>query len=135
MRRLLLLFQIAAGLSDTTTGLLLIVAPAWTLGLMRVHALPAPLAFAGFVGAFVLPVGVSYLWIAAKWPLSAANSSVWATQWRITALIRTLIAVFLAAQLVTGRMELAWMSVAVTDGALASIQWFGLTQGWLTRAD
>jgi hypothetical protein len=28
-------------------------------------------------------------------------------------------------------METAWLTVALTDGALAAVQWIGLRNGWL----
>lgn len=129
--RWLTLFQGAAGLSDTSTGLLLIFAPAWTLRLMGVRWLPQPIEFAGFIGVFVLSVGLTYLLVAVRWPIARQNTVVWEVQWWITALVRTLVAVFLLVEIVSGRMEFAWISVALSDGMLAVIQWIGLARGWL----
>lgn len=129
--RWLTLFQGAAGFSDTSTGLLLIFAPAWTLRLMGVRWLPQPIEFAGFIGVFVLSVGLTYLLVAVRWPIARQNTVVWEVQWWITALVRTLVAVFLLVEIVSGRMEFAWISVALSDGMLAVIQWIGLARGWL----
>ena len=133
--RLLTVYEYVAGLSDTGTGLLLIFAPAWTLRLMRVNSLPQPIEFAGFIGAFVLSVGLTYLLMATGWPLSQRNSDLWKFQWALTALIRTLVALYLSFQIARGCMELAWITVALSDGTLAGIQWVGLARGWLTHAE
>ncbi len=134
MTRSLTLYQYAAGLCDTLTGLLLILAPAWTLTLMRVHVLPQPIVFVSWIGAFVLSVGLTYLWVALVWPLSPRSALSWKMQWRITALIRSIVAVFLLSQIALGRLQPAWITVALTDGALASLQWIGLSRDWISNA-
>lgn len=133
--RLLTVYEYVAGLSDTSTGLLLIFVPGWTLKLMRVSSLPQPIEFAGFIGAFVLSVGLTYLFMVMRWPLARGNADLWKAQWSITALIRTLVALFLLLQIARGRMEMAWITVALSDGTLAAVQWVGLALGWLTHAE
>ncbi len=132
--RWLPLFQWLAGSCDTATGVLLVIAPVWTLKLMGVQVLPQPLAFASFVGVFVLGVGLAYLSIA-QLPLNAGTALRWQTVWSLTALIRSLVAGFLLWQILVGRMEKAWLAVAATDGALAIFQWIGLKSGWLEFTD
>jgi len=134
LRRWLILYQYAAGLCDTGTGLLLIAAPAWTLSFMGLAIVPQPIAFARYIGVFVLSVGLTYLWAALCWPLAEPAPIAWSTQWKITALIRTLIALFVVWQVTTGEIENRWITVALSDGAFALIQWIGLAQGWLDRA-
>jgi hypothetical protein len=129
----LLLYQGLAGLSDTATGWLLLIAPQWTLTQMGIRKLPQPIEFASFVGVFVLGVGLAYLY-SMRIPMNAANAPRWQTAWVLTALIRTLVAAFLVAQILHGRMEFAWFTVAVADGALALIQWTGLAMRWLDFA-
>ncbi len=133
-RRILSLYQLAAGLSDTSTGVLLLVAPAWTLHLMGITLAPTPIAFASFVGVFVLSVGLSYLLVLAAYPPAATTEVTWRTQWQLTALIRGLVALFLVAEIASGHMESRWLVVAASDAALALIQLFGLARGWLLRA-
>ena len=128
--RWLPVYQWLAGACDTVTGLLLVVAPVWTLKLMGVQQLPRPVGFAGFVGVFVLAVGLSY-WYAARLPQSAVTASRWQAVWWFTALCRSLVAAFLSWQVAEGRMEKAWLNVAATDGVLAVFQWTGLWRGWL----
>jgi hypothetical protein len=130
----LLTYQYFAGMADTSTGWLLVFEPQWTLTLMGVRRIPQPIEFASFVGVFVLGVGVTYLY-ATRLPLIAANAPRWQTVWALTALIRTLVGVFLLGELLAGRMEPAWLTVAVTDGMLALIQWIGLGMGWLNFED
>jgi hypothetical protein len=130
----LILYQYLAGLCDTGTGLLLIIAPAWTLRLMDLSIVPQPVVFVGYIGVFVLSVGLTYLWAAAFWPLTSHAHIGWSTQWKITALVRTLVAVFIVVQIASSALEIRWISVAVSDSAFAIIQWIGLRKGWLERA-
>lgn len=126
----LLTYQYLAGACDTATGILLICAPEWTLALMGVtHGAFSPAA-ASFVGIFVLAVGIAYLY-ATRVPMDAANAPRWQTIWGLTALIRSLVSLFLFWQIGTKEMESAWLTVAFTDGALAVVQWVGLENGWL----
>ena len=133
-RRWLILYQYIAGLCDTSTGLLLIAAPTWTLGLMGLTTIPQPVAFVRFIGVFVLSVGLTYLWAALQWPLTSHAHIAWTAQWEITALIRTLVALFVMWQVASGGIETRWITVALSDGAFALIQWIGLQKGWLERA-
>jgi hypothetical protein len=130
----LILYQYIAGLCDTGTGLLLIVAPASTLRLMGLTIIPEPVVFVRYIGVFVLSVGLTYLWAAMYWPLTTHAHIGWVTQWKITALVRTLVAVFVVWQIVSAALERRWISVALSDGAFATIQWIGLRKGWLERA-
>ena len=130
----LTIYQYAAGLCDMSTGLLLVFAPAWTLHLMGISVPPQPIEFTSFIGVFVFSVGLTYFWVALIWPLSAASIPTWQTQWLITALIRILVALFLLSEIASGRMEPRWIVVALSDGVLALIQWYGLCRGWLKLA-
>lgn len=126
----LVAYQFLAGFCDTATGLLLIMAPAWTLALMGIsHSFFAPAA-TSFIGTFVLAVGLTYLY-ALRLPLDSSNAPRWQTIWLLTALTRSLVAGFLLLQIGSKQMEFAWLTVAVSDGALASVQWIGLAKGWL----
>ena len=125
-------YQWIAGLCDTGTGVLLVAAPEPALRLMGLHLIPQPVVFVRYIGIFVLSVGLSYLW-ALGWPLTSRTHLGWTTQWKITALVRTLVAVFVLWQVASGTLERGWISVAFSDGAFAAIQWIGLRQGWLQR--
>jgi hypothetical protein len=134
LRLWLTLYQLAAGLCDTSTGVLLIAVPAFTLGLMGLTILPQPVAFVRYIGVFVFSVGLTYLWAALRWPLNEHAVLVWSTQWKITALIRMLVALFVFWQVATGAIESRWITVALSDGVFAAIQIMGLAKGWLERA-
>ncbi len=134
IRTWLIVYQSLAGLCDTSTGLLLIAAPAWTLGLMGLTIVPQPIAFVRYIGVFVLGVGLTYLWAALRWPLTPRATAGWSTQWKLTALLRTLVALFILWQVTAGEMESKWITVALSDGAFALIQWTGLQKGWLDHA-
>jgi hypothetical protein len=133
-RRWLMLYQYIAGLCDTGTGLMLIVAPALTLRFMGLTIIPQPVVFVRYIGVFVLSVGLTYFWAAARWPLTTHAHIGWSTQWKITVLVRTLVAVFVVGQIASSALEIRWISVAFSDGAFAAIQWIGLRKGWLERA-
>ena len=128
---LLELYQIGAGVSDTTTGLMLLAAPIWTLHLMHINAIPSQPGTISFIGAFVLGVGLSYLWVELRNWRGLRTADEWEAQWRCTTLIRACVAIFLFVQIATTRMEPAWALVAISDGVLALIQWIGLQQRWL----
>jgi hypothetical protein len=135
MSQRLMLYQCIAGLCDTSTGLLLVAVPGWTLGLMGIHLIPQPIVFVRYIGVFVLSVGITYLWAALRWPLAHREQSGWSAQWKITALVRTLVALFIVWQVAISAMESRWITVAISDGAFAIIQWVGLRKGWLDRAN
>jgi len=129
-RSLLVAYQILTGLSDTSTGLLLIAAPAFTLRLMRLHPIPGTLPFLSYIGVFVLSVGLACLyggWLALE-QFSADKLEV---VWLLTAITRGLVAVFVLIKVASAELEPGWSTVAFADGVFALIQLFGLTTGWL----
>lgn len=131
-RRLLLAYQILTGFSDTSTGLLLVFAPVLTLRLMELHAAPAALPFLSYMGAFVLSVGVACFYgaILACRRVMAEKLEV---VWLLTGITRILVAAFVLVSIFTKALETGWITVAVTDGAIALFQFYGLTRGWLQR--
>ena len=131
LRRAILLFQLLAGLSDTSTGLLLIFAPAWTLRLMGVMQIPSPHVSIEYTGVFVFSVGFSYLWAFAFWACNPRHLGEWKAQWILTAFIRSFVAIFVFWNVITAQLELSWLSVAFTDATFALIQWTSLSKGWL----
>ena len=134
LRQWLFIYQFAAGLCDAGTGLLLVGFPDYTLsGLMGLAVVPQR-PFIRFIGVFVLSVGITYFWSLFRYPLSDDGALVWLTQWKITALIRTLVALFVVWQVVAHTIDFRWISVALTDGIFAAIQMIGLDQGWIERA-
>lgn len=134
LRRWLTAYQYVAGICDTCTGLFVVAFPVFTLSHMGLTVFPQPLAFARYLGVFVLAVGLTYLWTVIRWPLNKPTILVWLTQWKITALIRSLVAIFLIWQFLFHQVEAGWISVIVLDGVFAAVQFIGLEQGWIERA-
>lgn len=134
-RTAILLYHYAAGLCDTSTGLLLLFVPALTLRLMGITRSPQPLFYASYVGVFVLCVGASYLVVPGTGLARAVRGTCWRTQWLITALFRTAIFLFVTSQVAIGAMQPAWLAVALTDATFASIQWVGLRRDWIALAE
>lgn len=50
--------------------------------------------------------------------------------WKMTALVRAVIALFVIAQVARGTLESLWLSVAATDAFVALVQLVGLKQSW-----
>jgi|BarGraIncu00222A_1022003.scaffolds.fasta_scaffold82207_2 hypothetical protein len=132
-RRILLAYQLLTGLSDGSTGVLLIFAPAVALRLMHLHVSPGALPFLSYIGAFVLSVGVACFY-GAFLVTRADFAPKLEVVWLLTAITRGLVAVFVISKIVSGTLEAGWMTVAVSDGALALLQAIGLSQGWLADA-
>jgi hypothetical protein len=130
-RRLLFAYQILTGLSDTSTGLLLIAAPVLTLRLMHLHAVADTLPFLSYIGAFVLSVGLACLYgaLLITRPFFAAKLEV---VWLLTAITRGTVAIFVISKVATGALEIGWVTVAISDGGLALLQVIGIARGWLS---
>jgi hypothetical protein len=131
MNRLILIgYQLLIGLSDSLTGALLIVAPQFTLHLMRLHAPSDALPFLSFIGAFVLSVGLSCLYGA--WLMVCRGSpSKLEVVWLLTAIMRASVAILVVTQILTHTLEAGWLTVAASDAACVLIQGIGLRKGWL----
>lgn len=131
--KLLLAYQLLTGLSDTITGILLCAAPMFTLRMMGVHAPPDALPYVGYIGAFVLSVGLACLYGARIMRMSPSAERI-ETVWFLTALSRAAVALYLLPEISIGTFQPAWMSVVVFDGTCALIQGIGLRRGWLRDA-
>jgi hypothetical protein len=132
MKALVLPLSLAAGALDTTTGLVLVAAPAVALGWCGV-ALPGGDGAAilmRWIGVFVAGVGASYLWaIAPRAP--AARTARLAGVWGATALVRAGVAVFCVVAVAARQLAPVWLIVGCTDALLAGVQAWGLRRGWL----
>ena len=132
IRRILIGYQLLIGLSDTMTGALLMTAPAFTLGMMRLHAPDNALVYLSFIGAFVLSVGLSCLY-GAYLMIRRENSCRLEIVWLLTATIRASVAIFVLTQILAHTLEAGWLTVAIADGACVLIQAIGLRRGWLAH--
>jgi hypothetical protein len=129
-RQILIIYQLLIGFSDTLTGALLMIAPAFTLEMMRLQAPADALPYLSFIGAFVLSVGLSCLY-GAKVMLRRGSPCKLEMVWLLTAITRASVAIFILAQILSQTLEVGWLTVAVTDGACVLFQAIGLRKGWL----
>ncbi len=126
-------YQLLTGLSDASTGALLIVAPELTLRMMRIHAPAAASPYLSFIGAFVLSVGLACLYGA--WLVYCGSQiSKLQTVWLLTAITRSAVAIFVVSAVIAATLDFGWLGVAAFDGAFTLIQAIGLRKGWLTDA-
>ncbi len=114
-------YNLLVGVMDSLTGVLLMTAPAFTLGLMQIDHVPPEEVYLRFVGAFVLGTGLAYL--LPHISLNHQQASV-LFAWRYTSVVRSIVCVFVSVQCLFGTLEPAWMLVAITDGLLAILQMF-----------
>jgi hypothetical protein len=106
------------GCLDFFTGLGLTLVPKQILPLMRV---PVPgeeaLVYLRFVGVFVMAVGACYLWTLFRFGRERLR-----TMLELTLLFRLAAGIFSAAAITLNWLAPAWVSVPITDLALAAIQ-------------
>lgn len=114
-------FMLLAGLCDGTTGLLLMTAPLATLRLMGVPDVPVEPIFTQWIGAFVFSVGLSYLLPFAFRDMKARRSRA-RFLFQFTAIIRIVIGVFSTVAIARGELDMAWISVPLTDLPFAATQ-------------
>jgi hypothetical protein len=129
----LLAYQLIAGVSDTLTGVLLIAAPMFTIRIMGLSVPYEASPFLSFIGAFVLAVGLSYLYGALLVRRTDGIPRLEAV-WLLTAIIRSSVAIFVLAAVLGGTLAPGWLSIAIFDGICVLIQARGLRRGWLSRA-
>jgi len=114
---------LGAGGLDLGTGLGLVVAPAFVLGLMGAVTPGAEaLVYLRWIGAFVAAVGFSYLWALGRRDVALLRHTLELTIW-----FRLAAGLYSAWAIATGRLPVAWASVPATDFALAA------AQAWLLR--
>lgn len=132
-RAMLFAYQLVTGFADTLTGILLCAAPAFTLRLMGIRAPADALPYVGYIGAFVLSVGLACLYGARLMRLPGSIERI-ETVWFLTALSRAAVTLYLLPEISIGSFGHAWLSVVFFDGACAAIQGIGLRKGWLRDA-
>lgn len=132
-RPVLFSYQMLIGLSDASTGALLIVTPQLALRLMGLHAADDALPFLSFVGAFVLAVGLCCLYGGYLAACGGCAGKL-AVVWLLTAIMRSSVAIFVFTQNLSGSLETGWLTVAVFDAACVLVQVVGLRKGWLRDA-
>jgi hypothetical protein len=129
----LLGYQLAAGISDTSTGALLMAAPVFTVRTMGISVPNEATPFLSFIGAFVLAVGLSYLYGALLVRRAGGVQRLEAV-WLLTAITRSSVAIFVVGAVASRTLPSGWLSVAIFDGFCVAIQARGLRRGWLSHA-
>ena len=126
-------YQWITGAADTLTGILLYVAPDFTLRMMGVHAPADAMPYVGYIGAFVLSVGLACVYGALLVRACACVERI-ETVWILTGFTRAAVAVYVLQAVVTGKLAAGWMSVVLFDGACVLVQGIGLRRKWLKDA-
>lgn len=127
MRSMMIALALAAGISDTLTGLLLIGAPTDTLALLGIAAPTDPM-MVRFIGNFVLGVGLSTLY-----PLMSQPRRRWhrlAVAFEVASLVRLLVAIFLGSAILSQLLATAWWIVAACDLTLATLMLIARPKAW-----
>jgi hypothetical protein len=125
--RVVIAVTVLAGAGDLLTGFFLVLAPEWTLSLMRIPAVDQPV-FIGFIGCFVSAVGFSYFWGLAAWFISGSIQRL-RIVWEITMVFRIFVGSFVVFQVMRELLALSWLSVAITDWLWAAVQGFSIRAG------
>ena len=133
MKRLLLVYQIGVACSDTFTGAALMIAPELTLRAMGISIDSTANVFIGYLGAFVLGVGLVCAYGAAIL-LRTGNRTRMEMVWFTTAILRGAVAAYVALQVFSAQLAPPWLLVAAFDAGCAALQGIGLSQGWLSHA-
>ena len=118
-QRLLILFHYGTGLMDALTGLSLVFIPSRTLDMMRVDPRTDP-TLVSYLGVFVFAVGMSHL-LAGRFPTDSISRERWKTIWKISALVRICVAIFVFTKIMTAQLDSPWIVVSVTDFTVALI--------------
>jgi hypothetical protein len=112
------------------TGLLLLATPGFVLRLLGVTAPGEDLILLRWVGVFVGCVGLAYIypWLLHPWLLRGDDRVRMALE--ITAGVRLAVALFLGVAVVTGQLDLPWMTVGAYDALVAVAQIGLLARGF-----
>ena len=125
LEQLAVWLALGAGGLDCCTGLGLVFAPALALRLMGAAPIGTEaLVYLRWIGAFVGAVGFSYLWSLWRSEVALLRAARELTIW-----FRLAAGGYSAWAVATGTLPLIWVSVPVTDFALAAAQTWLLRRG------
>ena len=128
-------FAVAIGLCDAATGVALLAAPLWTLARMGIEPLPTEPVFQRWIGAFVLAVGLAYLYpFLLRGAERARRGDRLATVFEVTALARLAVALTAGGAIAAGALGPDWLGVPLFDAAVAVAQIALLRRGGLRDA-
>lgn len=123
-RPLLLGYQLAIGLADTATGLLLMAAPELTLRMLRLRVAPGAVPLLGLIGAFVFAVGLCCLYGALL--AQRRDRARLDVVWLLTGIVRGCVALGVLGLVLSGSLAAGWLPVSIFDGVCALVQAIGL---------
>jgi hypothetical protein len=126
-------YQLLTGISDTSTGAMLVIAPEFTLRMLGLRASSGALVYLSFVGAFVFSVGLCCLYGALLVHRQEAQARL-EMVWLLTAFPRASVAVFLMDAIAVDHLAAGWLTVAAFDAICVVIQAIGLRKNWLAYA-
>lgn len=127
-KRLLYGWSACAGSMDTITGFLLILMPEFVLNVLGITVPEnGPSVFLSWIGVFVASVGLSYAWAFGGVPQVKIV-------WKITAMIRLMVATFICWKIGTGELQPAWFLVALSDAFVGLTQLVVLRLNWWREA-
>ena len=129
----LFIYQLVTGVSDASTGVLLIAAPVFTIRMMGLSVPYDAAPFLSFIGAFILAVGLSCLYGALLVQRVGRVQRLEAV-WLLTAITRSSVAIFVLTAVLAGTLTPGWLTIAIFDGICVLIQARGLRRGWLSHA-
>jgi len=112
---------LGAGLCDGTTGVLLLVAPVFTLHWLGLGIPDGAAIYLRLIGVFVGCVGVSYL-APFTLPRGSRRRQHLRTIVELTAGVRLAVALFVAISVIVGALALGWLIVGFTDAGVALAQ-------------
>jgi len=130
-RSLLFAYQWVTGLSDTMTGILLCIAPEFTLRLMGLHASSEMAPYLAYIGAFVFSVGLACLYGVVLFHYESFDRLE--VVWLLTAISRCAVAIYVLKAILAGTLEPGWISVAAFDTLCVAVQAVGLRHRWLAQ--
>jgi hypothetical protein len=126
MKSIAKLYILIAGLSDTFTGLLLLLFPKIALTCMAIPTFPSEWIWMRFIGAFVF--GIGSLYIAMYLSKAYRNESNRRMFLIITAWLRFVVGSFVLIAILSNSLSIHWISVTLTDLGFAAFQIFLLTR-------
>lgn len=122
-------WSLCVGTMDAITGFLLVFAPGVVLKLLGISPPDeTAMVFLSWMGVFITGVGLSYAW-------ALRISMEGALVWKVTSMIRFMVAAFISWKVGTGELERAWLLVALSDAAVAVVQLQILRLGWWREVD
>ena len=125
-------YQLAIGLADTATGVLLMTAPEFTLRMLRLRLAPGAGPLLGLIGAFVFAVGLCCLYGALL--AHRRDRARLDVVWLLTGIVRGSVALLVLGFVLSGALEAGWLPVGIFDGVCALVQAIGLLRNGSAHA-